>query len=77
MDAVDTNLNPMRDIFSVNSLLMSSKYNQKATIVTCNFPHLYFPYLFLVADQVYGDQEMHTEVRRHCMDYMVWFNSRP
>jgi len=24
-----------------------------------------------VADQVYGDQEMHTVVRRHCMDYMV------
>ena len=24
-----------------------------------------------VADQVYGDQEMHTVVRKHCMDYMV------
>lgn len=24
-----------------------------------------------VADQVYGDQEMHSEVRRHCMDYML------
>ncbi|XP_046841652.1 OTU domain-containing protein 5-A-like [Xenia sp. Carnegie-2017] len=24
-----------------------------------------------VADQVYGDQEMHSIVRRHCMDYMV------
>lgn len=24
-----------------------------------------------VADQVYGDQEMNTVVRRHCMDYMV------
>lgn len=24
-----------------------------------------------VADQVYGDQEMHSVVRQHCMDYMV------
>lgn len=24
-----------------------------------------------VADQVYGDQEMHAVVRRHCMDYIV------
>jgi len=24
-----------------------------------------------VADQVYGDQEMHSVVRRHCMDYML------
>jgi len=24
-----------------------------------------------VADQIYGDQEMHGVVRRHCMDYMV------
>ena len=23
------------------------------------------------ADQVYGDQEMHSIVRKHCMDYMV------
>ena len=23
------------------------------------------------AEHVYGDQEMHLEVRRHCMDYMV------
>jgi len=25
-----------------------------------------------VADQVYGDQEMHSVVRKHCMDYMVF-----
>ncbi len=25
----------------------------------------------LAADQVYGDQEMHSVVRNHCMDYMV------
>ena len=25
----------------------------------------------LLADQVYGDQEMHAVVRKHCMDYMV------
>jgi len=24
-----------------------------------------------VADQIYGDEEMHTSVRRHCMDYIV------
>lgn len=24
-----------------------------------------------VADQVYGDQEMHSTVRKHCMDYIV------
>lgn len=24
-----------------------------------------------VADQVYGDQEMHAVVRKHCMDYIV------
>lgn len=24
-----------------------------------------------VADQVYGDQEMHGIVRKHCMDYIV------
>jgi hypothetical protein len=24
-----------------------------------------------VADQVYGDQEMHAIVRSHCMDYIV------
>lgn len=24
-----------------------------------------------LADQVYGDQEMHSVVRKHCMDYMV------
>lgn len=24
-----------------------------------------------VSDQVYGDQEMHTVVRKHCMDYIV------
>ena len=23
-----------------------------------------------VADQIYGDEEMHTSVRRHCMDYI-------
>ena len=27
-----------------------------------------------VADQLYGDQEMHGSVRNHCMDYIVsWF----
>ena len=26
---------------------------------------------FFLADHVYGDQEMHSEVRRRCMDYMV------
>lgn len=26
-----------------------------------------------VADQVYGDQEMHANVRRLCMDYIVSF----
>ena len=25
----------------------------------------------ILADQVYGDQEMHSIVRKHCMDYMV------
>ena len=24
-----------------------------------------------VADQIYGDQEMHVSVRKHCMDYLV------
>ena len=24
-----------------------------------------------VADQIYGDEEMHCSVRRHCMDYIV------
>jgi OTU domain-containing protein 5 len=24
-----------------------------------------------VSDQVYGDQEMHNVVRKHCMDYIV------
>lgn len=24
-----------------------------------------------VSDQVYGDQEMHSIVRKHCMDYIV------
>lgn len=24
-----------------------------------------------VSDQVYGDQEMHGVVRKHCMDYIV------
>ena len=30
-------------------------------------------YFFTIhtADQVYGDQEMHSVVRNHCMDYMV------
>lgn len=27
--------------------------------------------IFSIADQVYGDQEMHSVVRNHCMDYMV------
>ncbi len=27
--------------------------------------------IMLSADQVYGDQEMNTVVRNHCMDYMV------
>ena len=27
-----------------------------------------------VADQVYGDQEMHAVVRNHCMDYIVSIN---
>ena len=27
--------------------------------------------VFISADQVYGDQEMHSMVRSHCMDYMV------
>lgn len=26
-----------------------------------------------IADQVYGDQEMHSVVRTHCMDYIVSF----
>ena len=34
-----------------------------------------FFYMFIVscvsADQVYGDQEMHGTVRKHCIDYMV------
>ena len=24
-----------------------------------------------VADQIYGDEEMHSSVRGHCMDYIV------
>ncbi len=28
-------------------------------------------FLLPVADQVYGDQEMHSVVRNQCMDYMV------
>ena len=24
-----------------------------------------------VGDQIYGDEEMHSSVRRHCMDYIV------
>jgi OTU domain-containing protein 5 len=24
-----------------------------------------------VADQIYGDQEMHSTIRKHCMDYIV------
>ena len=24
-----------------------------------------------VSDQIYGDQEMHSMVRKHCMDYIV------
>ena len=27
--------------------------------------------LVSAADQVYGDQEMHSVVRNHCLDYMV------
>lgn len=27
-----------------------------------------------VADQVYGDQEMHGVVRKHCMDYIVSYS---
>ena len=27
---------------------------------------------FFLADQVYGDQDMHHVVRQHCMDYMVF-----
>lgn len=27
--------------------------------------------LFPIADQVYGDQDMHEVVRKHCMDYLV------
>jgi len=31
-----------------------------------------------VADQVYGDQEMHSMIRDHCMDYVVsQLNSKP
>ena len=30
-------------------------------------------FLFKIAEQVYGDQNMHDEVRRSCMDYMVGF----
>ena len=28
-----------------------------------------------VSDQVYGDQEMHSTVRKHCMDYIVSYNA--
>ena len=28
-----------------------------------------------VSDQVYGDQEMHSTVRKHCMDYIVSKNA--
>lgn len=28
-------------------------------------------HFFLAADQVYGDQDMHEVVRKHCMDYLV------
>lgn len=28
-----------------------------------------------VADQVYGDQEMHGVVRKHCMDYIVSYDT--
>lgn len=28
-----------------------------------------------VSDQVYGDQEMHSTVRKHCMDYIVCHNA--
>lgn len=29
--------------------------------------------LLFAADQVYGDQDMHEVVRKHCMDYLVSF----
>ncbi len=30
-----------------------------------------FYHLILIADQVYGDQDMHDVVRKQCMDYLV------
>ena len=36
-----------------------------------------FMVFVLLADQVYGDQEMHSIVRKHCMDYMVKYTKNP
>ena len=36
---------------------------------------MYGTCICVLADQVYGDQEMHSIVRKHCMDYMVKYTS--
>lgn len=35
------------------------------------FPPFFSPIRMPPADQVYGDQDMHEVVRKHCMDYLV------
>ena len=32
-------------------------------------------FTLVTADQVYGDQEMHSVVRKNCIDYMVSMNN--
>lgn len=35
------------------------------------FLNVYVLLSFYIADQVYGDQDMHDVVRKQCMDYLV------
>lgn len=43
-------------------LSWEAKCDVALTLLSC--------FLF-IADQVYGDQDMHEVVRKHCMDYLV------
>ena len=40
----------------------------------CHYVFYFHSITWPPADQVYGDQEMHSVVRNNCMDYMVLNN---
>ena len=53
------------------TLELASERVQRALVICMVYSNLVKNFYLSTAEHVYGDQEMHSVVRRHCMDYMV------